>query len=108
MKKYLFTFFIFLNFSFKSTNTETSFKVQGNCEMCKQRIEKAAKKLKGVKSATWSMNTHLIKVIYTSEITSIERLHQAIADVGYDTDKIKSTDAKYKALPRCCQYKRAE
>jgi len=107
MLKYFFVSFILINLSFK-ISTETSFKVHGNCEMCKERIEKAAKKVKGVKSANWSMKTYNIKVVYDSQLTNVEKLHQAIADAGYDTEKIKSTDAKYKALPHCCQYKRAE
>ncbi|MFZ9846633.1 MAG: heavy-metal-associated domain-containing protein [Flavobacteriales bacterium] len=108
MLKYLFIFFIFINFSFKSTTTETSFKVSGNCEMCKQRIEKALKKVKGVKSADWNVQTHIVKVMYDAELTNVEKLHQAVANAGYDTDKAKSTDAKYKALPRCCQYNRTK
>jgi mercuric ion binding protein len=108
MLKYLFSFFIFINFSFKSTTTETSFKVSGNCEMCKQRIEKALKKVKGVTAADWNMQTHMVKVVYNPEITTIDKLHQAVANAGYDTDKAKSTDAKYKALPRCCQYTRPQ
>ncbi len=106
MIKYLAFLFVFISLCFKSVYTETSFTVNGNCEMCKERIEKAVKKVKGVKSANWSMKTHVIKVVFDSKITNIDKLHQSIADAGYDTDKVKSTDAKYKALPSCCQYKR--
>ena len=34
-------------------NKKVEFAVGGNCEQCKARIEKAAYKVKGVKSAKW-------------------------------------------------------
>lgn len=106
MIKYLSIFFVFASLCFTTASTEVSFTVQGNCEMCKERIEKASKKVKGVKLANWSMKTHQIKVVFDSQITTTDKIHQAIADAGYDTDKVKSSDAKYKALPACCQYDR--
>ena len=37
-------------------NTKISFEVNGNCEMCKKRIEKAAFSVKGVKMAMNRIN----------------------------------------------------
>ena len=45
-----------------TSKTET-FKVSGNCEMCKARIEKAAK-IDGVIKAEWSDETKLLTLVY--------------------------------------------
>ena len=36
----------------------------------------------------------------------LEDIHKAIANVGYDTDKIKAKDEVYKDLHKCCKYDR--
>ena len=38
--------------------------VDGVCGMCKERIEKASIRTKGVKSAVWSIETHELSLIY--------------------------------------------
>ncbi len=85
--------------------TTESFNVSGNCEMCKAKIEKAAKSA-GAKQAVWNPDTKIIVVSYNKEKTNIDAIHQSIAKVGYDTDKVKATDKKYNALPMCCHYDR--
>ncbi|WP_018343263.1 heavy-metal-associated domain-containing protein [Cytophaga aurantiaca] len=84
----------------------TSFKVNGNCDMCKNRIEGALKKNSGVQSASWDVKTQTVTVVYNPHTISVDQLRQLVADAGHDTDKVKSTDASYKALPGCCKYKR--
>jgi len=41
----------------KQMSQQAIFTVSGNCEMCKERIETAAKSVKGVLSASWSVET---------------------------------------------------
>ncbi|MGN6647629.1 MAG: heavy-metal-associated domain-containing protein [Cytophaga sp.] len=84
----------------------TSFKVSGNCDMCKSRIESALKKNPGVQSAIWDVKTKTVTISYNPHAISVDQLHKIIADAGHDTDKIKATDTAYKALPGCCKYKR--
>ncbi len=84
----------------------TTFKVSGNCEMCKSRIETALKKNTAVQSATWDVKTKMVTISYNPHAISVDQLHKIIADAGHDTDKIKATDSAYKALPGCCKYKR--
>lgn len=86
----------------------TTFKVSGNCEMCKSRIESALKKNTGVQSASWDVKTKTVTIVYNPHTISVDQLHQLVADAGHDTDKIKATDAAYKALPGCCKYDRAK
>ena len=86
---------------------ETSkFKVSGNCEMCKKRIEGSLKGFNGVKSAVWDVKTKQMTVTYDVHTTSTEAIQKQIASVGHDTEKVKATDASYKNLPGCCQYER--
>ena len=85
--------------------TKTSFKVSGNCDMCKKRIEKAAK-ASGVKSAVWNEDTKTITVTFIPDKISADQIQQNIAKAGYDTDKYKADEEGYKKLPQCCQYRK--
>jgi periplasmic mercuric ion binding protein len=84
---------------------KTTFKVWGNCGMCKENIETAAK-LKGVSSASWDEETKQLTVKYKTTVTSEMKIHQSIAAVGYDTEKVKGNDAAYNKLHACCKYER--
>lgn len=86
--------------------TTAQFQVWGNCGMCKRTIEKAAKGVEGVQSASWNMDTHQFTVVFDPAKTSAEKVHQAIAAAGYDTDQVKGKDEAYNNLPGCCQYER--
>jgi len=81
-----------------------TFKVYGNCEMCKNRIEKAAKG-KGVKSAIWDVDTKKISLDYDFSVTSPEKVQERIADAGHDTELKKAKDRVYAELPDCCHYR---
>lgn len=81
-----------------------SFKVMGECDMCKSRIEKAALSVTGVKSATWNKETKMLQVDL-KEGTNIEDVQKAVANVGHDTEKFKADDKTYKSLPGCCKYR---
>lgn len=82
------------------------FKVWGNCGMCKKTIEKAAKGIAGVESASWNVDTHQFSVVFDPAKTNARQVHQAIADAGYDTDLLKGNDTAYNNLHACCQYER--
>jgi mercuric ion binding protein len=84
--------------------TET-FKVSGECGMCKKKIEKAAKEA-GASFALWSPQTKVLKVTYNVSTSSTGSIQQSIANKGYDTPQFKATDEAYKSLDECCQYER--
>lgn len=88
----------------QDTKTDT-FKVWGNCGMCKRTIEKAAK-TEGVEKAEWNKETKVFTLVYNSAVTSNEKIQKAIAAAGYDTDKFTGDDKAYEKLPGCCQYER--
>ncbi len=89
----------------QNKNAKVSIEVDGVCLMCKERIEKAAIKAKGVKSAIWNVKTHELKLIYNERKTSLKTIQQSIADVGHDTKEIKATEEAYNSVHACCLYR---
>lgn len=89
-------------------NAKVEFKVNGNCEMCEKRIEKAAFSVKGVKSADWHSDHHDIHLIIDERKCSVDDIKKAIAAVGHDTDTFKADDKVYEELHGCCQYERLD
>lgn len=89
----------------QNKNAKASFEVDGVCMMCKERIEKAAIKSKGVKSAIWDVKTHELKLIYDERKIDLKSIKQNIADVGHDTKEIKATDEAYNSVHPCCLYR---
>ncbi len=90
--------------SAQDKKTET-FKVSGNCNMCKKRIEKAAT-TDGVSKAEWNVKTKIMTVAYDASKTSSIAIQKKIAAVGHDTEKEQATDDVYNKLPDCCRYDR--
>lgn len=84
--------------------SKNQFKVKGNCEMCKERIENTAKKAEA-KIATYSIDLQTLTLETDSNISTDEILKK-IAEAGHDNEKFKATDANYEALPGCCHYDR--
>ncbi len=89
----------------QEVKTET-FKVYGNCGMCKSRIEKAANSVDGVSAAEWDEETKMIEITYNPEKVKILDVKKAIVKVGHDTDILFAKDDVYNALPGCCKYER--
>jgi len=85
----------------------TKFKVYGNCGMCEQRIEKAAK-IEGVSLADWDVDTKILTVIFDPAKAKPGQLHKAVAAVGHDTEKERADDKVYENLHGCCQYERRQ
>jgi len=80
--------------------------VNGNCDQCKKRIEKAAFSVSGVKSAVWHMDDHMLHVIINEEKTSLNEVQKAVAKAGHDTRDVKAADEDYANLHHCCLYER--
>jgi periplasmic mercuric ion binding protein len=92
------------NMNMASTKTET-IKVWGNCDMCKARIEKAAK-IEGVSKVDWNKETKVLTLVYDPSKVKSDDVQKKIAAVGHDTEKFKADDKTYNALDGCCQYDR--
>ena len=82
---------------------ETEFKVSGNCNQCKTRIEKSVK-IPEVKYAKWNKATKLLKVAFENSITA-DSLQRRVSEVGHDTEKYKANAETYSDLPNCCLYR---
>ncbi|MCD2260240.1 heavy-metal-associated domain-containing protein [Psychroserpens luteolus] len=92
----------------QNKNAKASLEVDGVCMMCKDRIEKAAIRTKGVKSAIWNVKTHELKLIFDERKTNLETISKKIASVGHDTKTIKATDEAYNSVHPCCKYRDKE
>lgn len=92
----------------KNKNAKHVIVVNGNCEHCQQRIQKAAFSVAGVKSASWSIENHNLTLLINELKTTVSAVKKAIAKVGHDTDTEKASVEVYDALPGCCHYQREE
>lgn len=92
----------------KNKNAKHEIEVNGNCDMCKKRIEKAALSVKGVKSAVWHADHQDMHLILDENKCSIDQVHEAVAKVGHDTEKVKATDDAYNNLHGCCLFERKQ
>ncbi len=101
----LFSIFV-INFSFAQTAIKNeTIKVWGNCGMCKNKIEKAAK-IGGATTANWNEESKILNVSYNSSNSNGEKIQKSIAASGYDTRDIKANDKAYNGLMGCCKYER--
>lgn len=90
----------------KNKNAKHDIVVNGNCDMCEKRIEKAAYSVKGVKSAEWHSDDQTLHLIINEEKCTTSDVAKAVAKVGHDTDEVKATDVDYNKLHGCCNYER--
>jgi len=85
---------------------EATFTVLGNCGMCKDRIERAAYSVRGVRSASWNQEKQQLTVSYRPERATREQIERAIAKAGHDTENFLTHDEIHANLHHCCIYKR--
>ena len=92
----------------QNKNAKATIEVDGVCGMCKNRIEKACFKTKGIKSAIWDVKTHQLELIYNEEKTNLNEIHNNIIAVGHDTKALKASDEAYATVHPCCKYREEE
>ena len=97
-------FILISNFALQAQNAH-QIKVAGNCGMCKGHIEKAAKQA-GATSADWDKVAKVLKVTFDASKTSTDKIEDAVAAAGYDTEHKVATAEAYGKLDECCQYER--
>ena len=79
--------------------------VKGNCDMCKTRIESAAKEA-GAKTANWNAETQKLQLEFDPSKTSKSEILKKIAEVGHDNELFQTSTETYSKLPGCCLYDR--
>lgn len=89
----------------QNRNAKASFEVDGVCNMCKERIETACIKTKGVKSANWDVNTHQLDLIYNQKKTNLNEIKKGILEVGHDLVNATATEEAYNSVHLCCRYR---
>lgn len=94
-----------MGMSAEAKTVKTTFKVSGSCELCEQRIEKAAKKVSGVLSCQWNQSSQVCTLVYDNSKTSPSKVQRAIAAAGHDAGKVKASTAAYNKIPSCCRYR---
>lgn len=90
----------------EKSSVRLQFKVAGNCEMCKERIETAAKSVLGVISAKWSASDKILITQYDALTANPEAIQKAVAESGHDTENFKAPAEVYNQLPECCLYRK--
>ncbi|HEY0354923.1 MAG TPA: hypothetical protein VGC29_01895 [Flavisolibacter sp.] len=98
-------FCIALSVSVNAQEKAETIKVNGECGMCKSKIEKAAKGA-GATYAVWDVEKKELSVKYNSTSSNAAKIEKAVAAVGYDTQNEKATEEAYNKLHECCKYER--
>jgi copper chaperone CopZ len=86
-------------------NKKMAFEVDGKCDMCKMRIEKAALGVPGVKFAEWDIPSHQLSLIVDERKTNSMEIKSALVAVGHDTKELKATQEAYDSVHPCCKYR---
>jgi len=86
-------------------NKKVTFEVDGICEMCKIRIEKAALGVTGVKYALWDIPSHKLSLIIDERKTNTMQIKTALVAVGHDTKELKASKEAYDKVDACCKYR---
>ncbi len=105
LRNLLFTLLMLTGLQVSAQEKTETFKVYGNCGMCKSRVEKAAK-AEGATTAVWDKDTKIMTVTYDAAKTSGEAIQKKVASVGHDTELFTAPAKVYDKLPGCCLYER--
>ncbi|HZK94327.1 MAG TPA: heavy-metal-associated domain-containing protein [Prolixibacteraceae bacterium] len=92
------TFLVFSLTILAASKTE-KFKVNGKCDMCKNRIETATKTIEGVMLASWDKSTKNLTVNYEDKSTTKQIILTSIVMAGHDNEMFSASDSGYNELP---------
>ncbi|MGQ9818711.1 MAG: heavy-metal-associated domain-containing protein [Candidatus Kapaibacteriales bacterium] len=82
-----------ISFSFLLAETQTvKLLTNAHCKGCKSKIEKALKKVDGVKSANLDLASKIVEVSFDADKIKIEQLIQAIDKAGYSSVVYKENE----------------
>ena len=84
-------------------NATTEFWVRGNCDMCRETIEKALNGVEGVSEASYDVDAKMATVTFDSTVSGKMDFHNAVAAAGYETRLVQASGDAYTNLPKCCK-----
>lgn len=107
MKKILLTFLLAATLGVFAKPVTQQILVKGECDMCKDKIEKALD-IPGISFAEWNVETKMLTVRYNDKKVSEDQIYATISGLGYATDKTEANTAAQQKLDKCCQPKEAK
>lgn len=87
----------------KAKTSTITFLTSAVCDDCKGRIEDKLNYTKGVIFAELDVATKMLTVKFKPTLITESQIHEAVASIGYSTDKVKRNEEAFNALPKCCQ-----
>jgi mercuric ion binding protein len=87
----------------KAQIIEAQIKTSGQCEHCKEALEKNLRFEKGVKKVSFDIESHVVNVKYDEAKTTIRNIQVAITKLGYDADSLLADPKAYQKLNACCK-----
>ena len=73
------------------------------CTSCVAAVKRALTAVEGVESVQVDLEKKHAVVRYHPEDVQVAFLERAIADVGYNANKVKRNEDAYEQLPLCCK-----
>lgn len=73
------------------------------CGMCRSNIRKALLSIDGIDDVKVDTKAKTTSVKYASNLVSIEKIKEGIANAGYDADDVKRNPDAYEKLDDCCK-----
>lgn len=73
------------------------------CGMCKKTIEKALEDVEGVEESNVKYKKKYTIVKFDPDLTSPEKIREAISKAGYQADDVKANKEAYDKLHHCCK-----
>lgn len=104
MKNTLIIALMFVSTALFAKNITSKIQVKAQCDMCKEKIEKAMD-MPGVSYAKWDQASQMLTVKYNDAKITEDKIHQTIANLGYATSKMEANTTAQKNLDKCCQPK---
>jgi copper chaperone CopZ len=73
------------------------------CDICKETISKAIKKVNGVKTFDVDIDNKIVNVNFDKDLTDLNKIEKAITSAGYDANNKKADPDAYSKLDDCCK-----
>ncbi|PWH81337.1 heavy-metal-associated domain-containing protein [Brumimicrobium oceani] len=89
--------------SSETTKPTAYIQTNAQCGDCKERIEGVLNFEKGIIYSNMDLDTKIVEVKYNANKTSLEKIRNTIAAIGYNADDVKAVKSAQSALPGCCQ-----